>query len=528
MPLPGPSPRSSRGSSSADVPFRPAGWGTASGAPGGPASAPSAASRPALRAPRPRPRHAGPATPSAPAPASGRADAHTTRAAGRFADRLSSMSWFAGPDGREAPARPSPTPAGERLWRLAEDLDVALADALPGEAVLLHLVAAGLDAPEGAPVDLGWTPLADTHPVEALLGLRAPDHWQGVGVICSGGVVPSTPAERRGHRRAGPDAAVRIVTLLDRAGRSASVLRAGGRPRRLGEAPVGVIGDGLRRALGLPTAPPPPSSAPLWVAWWLDRIVERSLGRRAPATWAEVAGLHPACPFSLPGRGPRPVTLARAAAELADRWPWHRLRTDAAVADLRARPAPGERVGPAIPGRPGPVVAEWMDDGMFARWLLGAVPSLHDLFDTVRSTVPVALHDQVDEVVEATLRIHASAPPPPPHPGLPPTDWPPTDDDLLDACEAPTFPPSPPQAAAPTLTDTVLVGPGADGESGDPTAGEPEGEDGHPTAGEPEGEDGHPTAGEADGEGGDPTAGEPGGDAGAVGCDGTGGEEAVG
>ena len=53
--------------------------------------------------------------------------------------------------------------------------------------------------------------------------------------------------------------------------------------------------------------------------------------------------------------------LVTAAHDHAERWPWSRLRLDPSGIDL-----PGEQ----LPSD----VREWMDDGMWARWALGAFP----------------------------------------------------------------------------------------------------------------------------------------------------------
>src|SRR5829696_191758 len=269
------------------------------------------------------------------------------------------------PDAAPAPAPPSgshaaPPPCSCRtddlMRRLVEGIDASLADAPPGEAVLLALTgppptagppehvdptgggrSAGHRLPPGhdrLPGDVGWMPLGDAHPLEAVLGMVVPPEWQALGLVCCGQAL-SEPTDPAG------DLPVRVTTLLTRGGKATTVLREPGGARHITEVPGGALGDALRRALELPTAPPPASSAGLWVAWWLDRIVEAAMaspqsarwpvpGRLpgSPAGWAAVAGRHPACPFAPPGRGPRPATLAAATRDLARRWPWCRLRTD--------------------------------------------------------------------------------------------------------------------------------------------------------------------------------------------------------
>jgi hypothetical protein len=278
--------------------------------------------------------------------------------------------------------------------------------------------------------DVGWLPLGGQHPLDALLGFVAPPEWHALGLTCSGQALaqPGDPAD--------VDHPVRVTTLLTRAGRAVTVLRAPGRARRLTEAPGGALGDAMHRVLGLPTAPPPSSSAALWVTWWLDRIVEAALTAPpsvhwpvpgplpgSPAGWAAVAGRHPACPFAPPGRGPRPATLAAAARDLARRWPWSRLRTDPR---MRVTFVVGGADGDVatLPDLPPQAIADWMDDGMYARWLLSSFPALDDLLDACDHVLPDALADRVRTTVALTL---PATPPhtPPPSPARTPSAAPP-------------------------------------------------------------------------------------------------------
>ena len=343
------------------------------------------------------------------------------------------------PDAAPAPAPPSgshaaPPPCSCRtddlMRRLVEGIDASLADAPPGEAVLLALTGppptagppehvdptgggrpAGHRLPPGhdrLPGDVGWMPLGDAHPLEAVLGMVVPPEWHALGLVCCGQALaePTDPAG---------DLPVRVTTLLTRGGKATTVLREPGGARHITEVPGGALGDALRRALELPTAPPPASSAGLWVAWWLDRIVEAAMasppsarwpvpGRLpgSPAGWAAVAGRHPACPFAPPGRGPRPATLAAATRDLARRWPWCRLRTDPR---MRVTFVVGGADGDVatLPDLPPQDIADWMDDGMYARWLLGSFPAVADLLDACDQLLPDALADRVRTTVALTL-----------------------------------------------------------------------------------------------------------------------------
>jgi hypothetical protein len=160
--------------------------------------------------------------------------------------------------------------------------------------------------------------------------------------------------------------------------------------------PEGVVADACRRALGLPTAPPPGSTRELWALLWLDRVVDAAAGGgpgARPTTWPALARLHPAAgPHGDPTAAAlHPVALAAAAGTLAAAWPWHRLR-----ADPGAIPLPG--------ARPAPGLEAWMDDGMWARWLLSHLPAAGDLLSAVRALLPPALAETVAGVVGATVR----------------------------------------------------------------------------------------------------------------------------
>ncbi|HEX6424434.1 MAG TPA: hypothetical protein VFZ79_13210 [Acidimicrobiales bacterium] len=272
---------------------------------------------------------------------------------------------------------PSPDPV--RLRALVHALDPDLAAARGG--AILH---AG--DPLTAPGSLAWFPLAGAHPLDLLLGLDAPRHWAALGVSCTG----------RAHTASAPPEPVAVTILLDRAGAAAGVLRRGDTVCDMPDRPEGVVADACRRALGLPTAPPPGSTRELWSLLWLDRVVDAAAGSRPgdrPATWPGLAQLHPAASLhGVPSAATlHPVALAAAAGTLTAAWPWSRLR-----AEPGALPLPGP---PSVPR-----LATWMDDGMWARWLLSHLPAADDLLSAVRALLPPALAETVAGVVRTTER----------------------------------------------------------------------------------------------------------------------------
>lgn len=303
-------------------------------------------------------------------------------------------------------------PGDGPLWTFARAADATAADASPDDGALVRVVSRA-----GAPVgQLAWLPLAGRHPLDLLLGFVAPDDWTAVGVCCSaraygldapgaeaarGAGTGSDPAAGSASQAAqGPapaPAAVRITMLLDRDGASAGLLRRGDEVIPLPGNPEGTVADACRRALGLPTAPPPDSTAWLWTVVWLDRLVELASGgtrwRGPGAAWEQIVSLHPAV-------GPAATAVPRTSAGVADiaartgllaaAWPWRRLRQDPTALD-----APGME----MPVR----LADWMDDGMWARAVLGALPSVGDLLDAVGALLPPALAEHVAAAVERSV-----------------------------------------------------------------------------------------------------------------------------
>ena len=295
--------------------------------------------------------------------------------------------------------------------------DLALAAQV--ETADATLARGGARAPTGAllrvsapdahpPGELACYPIDPIHPLDLLLGFVAPVHWWALGVSSTGlqhpigddgRVVRSTDSPR-----------VRVTVLIDRSGRGAGLLRRGDELTALPGRPDGTVADACRRALGLGTAPPPPTTVGLWTLCWLDRVVDALAesggagGGLGPPTWRDLTRLHPASSvaamrWSGLGLGPDADALAHATRALAEAWPWARLRADPAVMDVPG-PLPDARV------------AAWMDDGMWARWLLAAFPALDDLVEAACSLLAPNLAKAARQVVQASVGRAAAAPTP--------------------------------------------------------------------------------------------------------------------
>jgi hypothetical protein len=276
---------------------------------------------------------------------------------------------------------------------LAACVDMADAALAPttSDAAILRVASLGAEGPD----DLAWFPLEGGHPLDVLLGFVAPDHWVALGVSTPGHAHP-VGDDGRVDRSTDPSP-IRVTVLFDRSGRAAGRLRQSGEVAALPGSPEGVVADACRRCLGLATGPPPATTALLWTVSWLDRLVDAAgvaTTSPRPPSWTDVARLHPAVSSPRPGTeadvGPEPGALAAATVALAEAWPWSRLRADPSLVD--------------VPGPlPEPHVIRWMDDGMWARWLLSTFPAVGDLVAAVCGLLPGRVARAVVEAVDGSL-----------------------------------------------------------------------------------------------------------------------------
>lgn len=223
-------------------------------------------------------------------------------------------------------------------------------------------------------------PLQCDHPLDVLLGFTAPAHWCAIGLRCGG------LATRPGGDGTLSRSRVTFTVLVDRDNRGAAALRDHDDVTVIDQPPEGLTGDACRRALSLPTPPPPSDTAELWLCTWLERVVDAIafLGdAHRFRHWETVSALHPVgteAPYE-------PVTLADATLQLATAWPWDRLRREPDVLD---RPA-------CMPNG----VAAWMDDGMFARWVQTDMASFTTLAATLEDRLPDTVINRLAETTRA-------------------------------------------------------------------------------------------------------------------------------
>lgn len=274
---------------------------------------------------------------------------------------------------RRPPADRHPRVAARRLDQIAE------------EAGWDRPMLIGIAEEEtGAPSPAELPPGPDGDLVAGLLGFLAPHDWGAMAVIVTGRAREIGQPRSAGRR-------VRITHVVDRFGRSASVVRGpDGTVEEMAGDGEGRMIDACLRALGQPTAPPPPDSTALWAAIWVDHLLGAAARGEPIPDAAAAARRHPAIDLlaihepTLLGEG---ITrLVRVGELLGEARPWPELRHKAAA---------GEWSVPHVT----PEQAAWMDDGMFARWVLDQWPCCEELLEELDRRLP----EEAADAVRATL-----------------------------------------------------------------------------------------------------------------------------
>jgi hypothetical protein len=214
---------------------------------------------------------------------------------------------------------------------------------------------------------------------EGFLGWQAPPECIAVGVLATGQAhVTETPVERPQPFPPGVTTGIRMCCLVTRSGEIAwrMTLPDG---RSIDEAPQeGRLLDCLKRCFSLPTPPPPVGAGHLLSVLWLSAILDEIRRADRRLTWGEITRLHPSAGL-IGGGGDRVIPdcdevspLGGAVAGEILSWEGLRLRaiTERWCADLVSSE-----------------LAAWMDEGMFARWVLGALPAPDELVARIRPLV---------------------------------------------------------------------------------------------------------------------------------------------
>jgi len=248
-----------------------------------------------------------------------------------------------------------------------------------------------VEGPSHPEVSLGFKSLdPGIHPFGVLAGFTAPEEWSAFGIRVRG----------RARHLDQPNAApipTAMTFLVDREGAEASLLRLDGEVSEPPGPAVGTIPDLCRRVLGLPTAPAPASTNLLWTCVWLDRLLDtwgQPHRRRALTSgWGQMAVLHPAIHAPSPAdvvAFANPASLVTVARSHAAATSWDQLRRSPLPMALPEGPLERD-------------VALWMDDGFFARWVVGAFPSAPTMVTDLRELLGDPLGGMLVDVALALL-----------------------------------------------------------------------------------------------------------------------------
>jgi hypothetical protein len=218
-----------------------------------------------------------------------------------------------------------------------------------------------------------------------LFGWRAPEDCLAVGMVASGRArTLDASVEPPGGSRFPSTDGVTMACLLTRSGEIGWVMEAPGGERVTTPPEEGRMLDCLRRNLGLPTPPPPaPGDARALVALtWLAGLVEMADLTGQRFTWREVLAVHPLATGELTLADlPSPGLTLEEVEERVLRghagWDWERLR----------RLAVDEAWAFAVMT---PEIADWMDEGMFARSVLSNLVDADEILEQVRAVVTPA------------------------------------------------------------------------------------------------------------------------------------------
>lgn len=232
----------------------------------------------------------------------------------------------------------------------------------------------------------GWradpaAPLPEPEDIEVvpdlcpMMGWVAPPRCLAIAVVADGSVLPDPATDPGGSGR------VRVVCLLDRWGRVAGRIHLDDHPIRLEPPSGGRLLDCMRRAFDLPTPPPTAPSAALVERIWLGAVVDATRGGVVALGWEQVRRLHPAVTV-LAGHGLEVtdglVDDALRLAPAAWSWEW-----------LRRQTADGRWGGHLVD----PELADWMDEGMFSRWVLDETRTSAELLaEAAPGLSPTAIH----------------------------------------------------------------------------------------------------------------------------------------
>jgi hypothetical protein len=206
------------------------------------------------------------------------------------------------------------------------------------------------------------------------LGWTAPPECQAVGVVaCGRAIAEDGPVEPPPGFTPGATTRVRAACLVARDGAIGWQMETLDGACHPAPPTEGRLMDCFRRCFGLPTPAAAVGPGNFQALLWLISIEEVLQGSNRRLTWNQMLDLHPAAnpqdyrqlanphgpPCAPTGRWGEPE------------WTWEALRRSA-IRDNWAR------------GLVQQDLAAWMDEGMFARWILDSLPSPEDVLAKLR------------------------------------------------------------------------------------------------------------------------------------------------
>lgn len=194
-----------------------------------------------------------------------------------------------------------------------------------------------------------------------------PDEVTAVGIVATGRLWALDPAsEAAAGVVASTGGGIGLAYVVDRVGRVGWSSTAPSGPGGMSAPSEGAVVDSLRRMLGLATLPPPLPVEYAMVVLWLQEIEDLALGLHERLTWTDALLIKGGDGFGS----------------------WE---------DFRVAVASEGGYGSLCDT----AVAEWMDEGMFARHILGCLPDLTTQWRATRPFLVPSAAKSLSTIVHA-------------------------------------------------------------------------------------------------------------------------------
>jgi hypothetical protein len=210
------------------------------------------------------------------------------------------------------------------------------------------------------------------------LGCHLEAGWSAAAVVSGGRLRPLDPGqELPAHLVAGQAGGLTLCCVVPRRGPMGWKLTLSGRAELEEPPQQGFLLDVLRRAAGRPTGRPEPVGL-YHLMWWVGTILAVGTRSSRRLDWPAVRALHP--------------VMSAEDLALALVWPpagrsggygtWEQLRLRAASGKIE-------------PWFPPPDLADWMDQGMFSRWVVSRLPPMTTLLRRCRPLLTPGAYQQL-------------------------------------------------------------------------------------------------------------------------------------